>query len=593
MTSKHPIPIDVLNQHLIVLGKTGAGKSSAMRVMVEQLLDAGKRVCIVDIKGDWYGIKLSADGKEAGYPLVAFGDFKNPDATDIHITENHGIEIAKLVTGGNRPCLIGFRGWMPGKVHKFWIDFISTVYNTNQSPLWIIIDEVHNYTPKGKVLSPEIGNSIYWTNKITTEGRGIGLRVIAGSQRPAKTHNDFLANCETLVAMRVTLPADKKAFHDWMKEYSDDDARGKMVLDSVSKMKTGEAFVWSPEAEIFEQLKFPLFKTFDSFASPKEGKQKQLKGWAEVNLDEVKEKLSKVIEETKDNDPTELKKKIRELQIEVNKKLKLVPQTSTIQVDQHAIDKAVEQIRSQYEAKIDKAKKEIEIIRHALGKKVVDVFLAAKALEEVEFPTFTDKIRALDLFKAEARKELTLQKPSVKPIPERSYQPIIDDLDRNNPPQGTDKLPSGARRLLEVLVSWHPNSLTEGHWRSNAGLRKTGTFSNYKSMLLTSGMIKKDGEKFIATQVGIDYFGDHRPRAPQTTEEVLALWNPKLPEGARRMLQVLIKYFGESISEGNLLEQARLRKTGTFSNYKSMLITAKLIKKDGDQLAADKETLFL
>ena len=52
MESTSPIPIKILEQHLIVLGKTGAGKSSAMRVMVEQLLDAGKRVCIIDIKED-------------------------------------------------------------------------------------------------------------------------------------------------------------------------------------------------------------------------------------------------------------------------------------------------------------------------------------------------------------------------------------------------------------------------------------------------------------------------------------------------------------------------------------------------------------
>jgi len=67
------IPAIALEQHIILLGKTRSGKSSAMRVLVEHLLDEEKPVCIVDPKGDWWGLKASGDGKEAGYPVVIFG----------------------------------------------------------------------------------------------------------------------------------------------------------------------------------------------------------------------------------------------------------------------------------------------------------------------------------------------------------------------------------------------------------------------------------------------------------------------------------------------------------------------------------------
>ena len=325
-----------------------------------------------------------------------------------------------------------------------------------------------------------------------------------------------------------------------------------------------------------------------------------MKALEPLEIEKLSTELKASIEKARESDPDILHKKIRELQTEVNKKLKIVPQTSSIQIDQHAIDKAVEQVRLQYEAKIEKAKREIELIRHSLGKKVVDVFLAAKALEEVEFPTFTDKLRALDLFKAEARKEL------ISPV-ENNYKYKITAIRKDGtrieqakdshillqPTDSIKLLPSGARRLLEVLVAWHPNSLSEGHWRSNAGLRKTGTFSNYKSTLITQGLISRDGDKYIATQSGIDYFGDNRPTAPQTTAEVLALWMNKLPEGARRILSVLIDVNGDFIGEDELLYKSELKKTGTFSNYKSMLMIAKLIKKNGNTYAADKETLFL
>jgi putative protein kinase ArgK-like GTPase of G3E family len=44
-------PEKILDQHLVVLGKTGAGKSSALRHIVEHLLNEKKRVCIIDPKG--------------------------------------------------------------------------------------------------------------------------------------------------------------------------------------------------------------------------------------------------------------------------------------------------------------------------------------------------------------------------------------------------------------------------------------------------------------------------------------------------------------------------------------------------------------
>ena len=71
--TKTIIPDAALLQHLIALGKTGAGKSSTMRLLVERLLDLERPVTIIDPKGDWYGLRSAADGEHAGYPVVIFG----------------------------------------------------------------------------------------------------------------------------------------------------------------------------------------------------------------------------------------------------------------------------------------------------------------------------------------------------------------------------------------------------------------------------------------------------------------------------------------------------------------------------------------
>jgi hypothetical protein len=160
------VPENVLDQHLVVLGKTGAGKSSALRHFVEHLLSRGKRVCIVDPKGDWWGLKTSADGKAPGFPVIAFGDFKNPKATDVPINERSGKHVAELVATGNRPCVIGFRGWMTSHMVNFWIDFASTLFAANVGELYLVPDEFHNFAPKGKILDPQAGKCLHWSNRL-------------------------------------------------------------------------------------------------------------------------------------------------------------------------------------------------------------------------------------------------------------------------------------------------------------------------------------------------------------------------------------------------------------------------------------------
>jgi hypothetical protein len=302
-----PFPERVLHQHIATLGKTGAGKSSAMRVIAEHLLDKKRRIAIVDPKGDWWGLKASADGKSAGYPVITFGDFKEPRATDVPINPQSGKHVAELIATGNRPCVIGFRGWMPGQLIKFWLDFAPTLFNLNQGELNVMIDEIHNFAPKGKIMDPESGKCLHWTNRMMSEGRGLGLTFFIASQRAQKVHNDTLDNCETLVAMRVAHPAARNSIKEWI-DGNGDPKRGTEVLNTLAQLKRGEAWVWSPENDFGpDRVQFPMFQTFDSFAPPQLQKKVSQSSWADVDLDQVKQKLATVIAEAKANDPKELK----------------------------------------------------------------------------------------------------------------------------------------------------------------------------------------------------------------------------------------------------------------------------------------------
>ncbi len=353
MSKSLPIPANVLDQHLVMLGKTGSGKSSKLRVLVEHLHSQGKRVCIVDPKGDWWGIKVAADGKSPGLPFVLFGDFKNAESRDVPINDRSGKHIAELIASGNRPCVIGMRGWTQGAMIRFWIDFAQTIFARNAGELYLVLDEAHNFAPKQwKGQSDKetpVGVALHWTNRLLSEGRGLGLICLLASQRPQKVHNDSLTSCEGLFALRVVHAADREAIKNWI-DGNGDTELGKQVLASLAAMPRTDGWVWAPEVGFGpKQITFPMFTTFDSFAPPQLQKRVSNKSWADVDLSAVQEKLASVIEEEKNNDPTELKRRVAALEKELTAKThsrEAVP-AMVKTVEKHIItDKQLERLES-------------------------------------------------------------------------------------------------------------------------------------------------------------------------------------------------------------------------------------------------------
>jgi uncharacterized protein len=290
---KLPIPREILTQHVAILGKTRSGKSSVMRLLVEDLLERRLPVCVVDPKGDWWGVKLAADGKRPGYPVVIFGG----EHADIPINEGSGGQVAELFATGNRPCLIDLGGWMVGPRTRFWVDFASTLFKHTKGTRWLVVDEVHNFCPKGslKGTEGEMAKALHWTNRLASEGLGKGLAMLFASQRPQKVHNDTLTSAETLIAMRVLHPSDRGAVSDWIKGCGD--SEGSEVLNSLAQMARGEGWTWSPEIRFGpKRVHFPLFHTYDSFRPQTMEDTKRLTGWAEMDLTEVKQQFAATIE---------------------------------------------------------------------------------------------------------------------------------------------------------------------------------------------------------------------------------------------------------------------------------------------------------
>lgn len=203
-----PFPEAILDRHVAILGKTGSGKSNAAKVVAAYLMDKDERVCVVDPTGTWWGMRLDRTGKKpSNFKPVIFGGMHG----DIEISGDHGKAIAGIIATSSDSAIIDTRSMSVSSRTKFFAAFGETLLRENRGPLHLIIDEAHLFAPQGRVNDPQSGAMLHAANNLVSLGRGIGLRIIMISQRPAKLHKDSLTQVETLAAMRLIAPQDRKA----------------------------------------------------------------------------------------------------------------------------------------------------------------------------------------------------------------------------------------------------------------------------------------------------------------------------------------------------------------------------------------------
>lgn len=548
-----PFPAKVLDQHAAVLGKTGSGKSSAVRVVVEHLLDHGKRVCVIDPKGDWFGLAISADGKGAGYPVITFGDFKAGYEAHVPLNKESGKHVAELITSGNRPAVIGFRGWFTSDMLHFWIDFAKTLFHSNEGELFLIIDEAQNFAPKGSLKSIEGrgGTALHWTNRLLAEGRGLGINIWVCSQRPQKVHNDTLDGCETLVAMRVVHPAARGAIKDWI-EGAEDKESGKEVLDSVGGMKRGEAIIWSPEIEFGpKRVQFPMFQTFDSFAPPQLQKKVNQRSWADVDLEEVKSKLASVIAEAKQNDPKALRAEINRLQSALHSMEGRV--TTEIKEVKIPILPDKEDI-----ARFTKEIERLDGVRNALECVSLDVKESVALLKSWQparapFPAhITDRSPLLTGQPTTPRKD-----PKAGNFSGNHEEIVLGKCERSILTALAQSGPSSAERVA-VLTGYSSGS---------------GGFNNSLSKLRTHDLINR-GQPIQITADGLNELGDYKPLP--TGQALLEYWLNKLGKCESAILETLARD-GDMTAEQVAEKTGYSSGSGGFNNSLSRLRTLELI----------------
>ena len=275
------------------------------------------------VKSDWWGITSSANGKhQRGLPFKILGGPRG------HLAIAHrlpGKVIGQPVDPATSPLsIIDMADFEAGGIQKFFVDFAPSLMRNMKGVVYLVIEEAHEVAPKERAGFGAENLAIHYAKKLATAGRSRGIRLIVATQRVQSLHNAVLGSCETVIAHRLTTPADQDPALKWLKANADKETQEK-VASSISSLPTGTGWMCSGEAKVFECVQFPKFHTYDNTATPTgDGEEVSVKT-APVDQDELRSILGEAVEEQKANDPAELKKRIRHLESELQQLPKLKP----------------------------------------------------------------------------------------------------------------------------------------------------------------------------------------------------------------------------------------------------------------------------
>lgn len=559
MGSTLTLPGDAVTQTIGVIARKGAGKTYLAGKLAEGLLDMKAQTVILDPVGNWWGLRLSADGKKVGYNITVLGGFHG----DVPLSADSGALIAEFIVKESLSVVLDVSEFSQAGRKKFVTAFAIKLFELKKrhpSPIHIIMEEAQLFCPQ--VVNASNSAMVGAIESIVRLGRNYGIGSTMVSQRPQSINKEVLNQVECLFVLQINGAHERKAIEAWI--YQNNAPETKAAVGDLPGLDIGWAMVWSPQwLKTFKKHKIGKKKTFDGSATPKMGaKRVEPRRLAKKEIAGLEKSMANVIDDMASKDPTKLKATINMLKGELAKQLKSRPAPDPVAL-QKTIDQAITTTHGQY-IPLGKAIKQIR--EDAQG--VVDrCNMFMKSLLEIHDRGMNEEKNHFEVIPGipGGGGPFKVKHPGVFKSTEG---------DTPGPGNGTIKLPSGAVKMAHVLVTMHPRSVSRVQLGTLAGFTPTGgTFGNYLKRLKQNDMMVVNGIDFLASDLAISIYG-HLDPVPTDTQSLLRFWKSKVPKGAAEMLEILVSNGGHPITKEDLAEQISMTLTGgTFGNYIKRLVS--------------------
>lgn len=581
------LPLDAVTQTLATIGRKGAGKTYLATMIAEQMLDNEAQVIVMDPVGNWWGLRVDADGKSKGKEIFVIGG----DHGDVPLVPEAGARIAQLLVEKNISAILDVSSFRLGEHKRFAAEFAEEFFHlkkSHRSPVHIFIEEAQRLIPQR--VGPDEARMVGAFEQIVRLGRNYGIGCTLVTQRPQSVNKEVLSQVECLCVLQVTGPHERKALEDWVQEVGAD----RKLIKELPGLARGEGYVWSPSwLRIYKRVNFSTKQTFDASATPEVGKKTKAASISAVDVEALKQDMADVVAQVEKDNPTLLRRKI----VELEKQLKTKSPALSVAMGvsqwleygkKHGYDKFF----------IEKEAEKILKVREEYFKKfhvnLVKEITPAKKIIDSVFNLLSEQISqdVHPVYKSDY----------AKPMPDNNKVDIFKNTYAHIPktmPPGVittpmyiiPELKAGARKMLHMLIVRHPDRLTKSQLGTLVGFKATGgTFGAYISTLKSAELITDINGTLGVTEKGLEY--PLEEEVPQTPEERQAMWKGRLKLGARKMFDVILETYPGSITKENLGEAVgNIHTGGTFGAYLSTMKSAGLIEVVGQDIRAS-DNLF-
>lgn len=531
------IPVmEYASQGNAVLGIRDSGKTYTATYMAEQLLKRDIPFVAFDPIGVWRYLKVP--GKGEGFKVVVAGG----DHGDLPLTPESAPEIVRAAMLDNIPLILDLYSMELSKAD--WKRIVKSsvellLYANKKHGLrHIFIEEAAEFAPQK--VGPDQGVVYSIMEKLARMGGNASLGYTLINQRAEEVNKAILELCDLLFLHRQKGRNSLQNLEKWL-QYADRD-KAESIVQSIPTLKSGQCWIWPQGSSDPILVSMP---EKDSLHPDRRrpNLEKNVKP-AEVGMfvEKLKGSLTKQLEKAKENDPEELKKKIRVLEKELQKKA-VPPSPEPVQVP--VIEKETIEVLRAHASVIKEQVQQLQgsLVEHR------------KSLEQIE-ATIHSRLNPRETFRQALK-----QTWSVKPLPVKS------------PVESDGAIPSGARRILIALAQRSP--LTRNQLAVRAGFAQSGTFSNYISALRVKALIDTDSGDLSITEWGIKTLGNYSPLP--VGRELFIYWHKRLPTGCGAILEYLFTHYPQKFFKEQLAQATNFALSGTFSNYISKLKVLELI----------------
>ncbi|MBR9677934.1 MAG: DUF87 domain-containing protein [Nanoarchaeota archaeon] len=211
-----------------VIAQSGAGKSYAIGVILEELLKKNIAFCIVDPEGEYKSLKEK-------FSILWIGG----EEADVKLEETNISDLALKSVKENIPIVFDLSETLDENVKVK--ELFESLYQTSSKlkiPYLLLIEEVDKYAPQSSK------NMVSGLLEIAKRGRKRGLGLLIASQRPAFVNKNLLSQCGSQFIGKLTIRNDIDAVRFFFEDRKNllklpDLDRGRFfAMGDVTKNKT-------------------------------------------------------------------------------------------------------------------------------------------------------------------------------------------------------------------------------------------------------------------------------------------------------------------------------------------------------------------